>query len=103
MKNESSPRQHTLRRILRLFPEEFRSRWTSDMVQLFDDQMAEARSPRERRRVWVETLLGAAATAPREHASILAQDLKVALRGMRSQLPTTLAVMGTRCERTRRS
>ncbi len=87
--------RHWFARLVRLFPEEFRARHEPGMTQLFDDQMRDAREPRERRRVWHQVFLGALREAPREHLSIFAQDLEVALRAMRSQLGITMAAVGT--------
>src|SRR5579864_4939543 len=73
------------RALLRLFPFDFRSEFESDMEQTFRDQR-ERESKRGKIglfRLWWETLAGIFSTAPREHLSILRQDVRYALRMLR--------------------
>ncbi len=73
------------RGLLRLLPFDFRSEFESDMEQVFREQLA--RESRRGRigllRLWWETIAGIFHTAPREHLSILAQDVRYALRMLR--------------------
>jgi hypothetical protein len=57
--------------LLRLYPAEFRARFASDMVQLFSDQLRDARSGASAaglRRTWLRTLPDLVITAASEHA-----------------------------------
>ncbi len=72
------------RRLVRaLFPEDFRADYESEMARTFSAQQREAQSPGGMARLWWETLLGVARTAPREHVAQLRQDIAYALRMMR--------------------
>jgi len=85
------------RRLLRVFPFEFRRDYGEEMELVFREQCDEA--AREGRRagwlaLWWETLAGILRTAPREHGEMLRQDLGYAVRAMRSNLGfTAVAVL----------
>jgi predicted permease len=85
------------RRLLRLFPFDFRAEYGGDMQHTFADQLRDA----ERAgtpgilRLWWETLAGIFTTAPREHWEMLRQDAGFALRMMRKNLGFTLVVVLT--------
>jgi putative ABC transport system permease protein len=74
------------RRLLRLFPAEFRSDFGHDMTRTFEDQR-DAVSARGGNmahvRLWKDTVLGILATAPREHWDLLRQDVLYGLRNLR--------------------
>jgi putative ABC transport system permease protein len=73
------------RGLLRLFPFDFRDEFETDMEQTFREQR-ERESRRSRIglvRLWSETIAGIFQTAPREHLSILGQDVRYALRMLR--------------------
>jgi predicted permease len=73
------------RRLLRLFPAEFRSDFGDDMTQTFkdhrDDVVAQG-DAMSQLRLWKDTVLGVLTTAPREHWDLLRQDIKYGLRSL---------------------
>jgi putative ABC transport system permease protein len=72
--------------LLRLFPFDFRSDFGGQMEQAFRDQRAEVERRQGRPgllRLWWDTIVGIFRTAPSEHASMLGQDIRYALRMMR--------------------
>jgi putative ABC transport system permease protein len=74
------------RRLLRLFPAEFRGDFGDDMAATFTDQRRDALARGGAMgavRLWWETLRGIAATAPREHLDLLRGDVRYALRNLR--------------------
>ena len=83
------------RRLLRLFPREFRDKHGPSMEQVFRDQMREAPSKTAQRTLWARTLGDACRTAPREHVRILGHDTTLALRAMRNSVAMTTIVLLT--------
>ena len=74
------------RRLLRLFPAEFRSDFGDDMTRTFEDQRDEAAArggSMAHGRLWRDTVFGILATAPREHWDLLRQDVLYGLRSLR--------------------
>ena len=72
-------RDRLYRALLHSYPAEFRDDYGAEMTQLFRDRLrAEPEA-----RVWFDLLTDTAMTAPREHASILFNDLRYALRMLR--------------------
>jgi putative ABC transport system permease protein len=74
------------RRLLRLFPAEFRSDFGDDMTQTFQDQRDDVSArggSMEQLRLWKDTVLGILRTAPREHLDLLRQDALYGLRNLR--------------------
>jgi putative ABC transport system permease protein len=73
------------RRLLRLFPAEFRSDFGDDMTQTFqdhrDDVVAQG-DAMSHLRLWKDTVLGVLTTAPREHWDLLRQDVKYGWRSL---------------------
>jgi predicted permease len=72
--------------LLRLFPFDFRSDFGDEMEQTFREQRTEAERQAGRTgllRLWRDTIVGIFSTAPREHLSMLSQDIRYALRMMR--------------------
>jgi predicted permease len=74
------------RRLLRLLPLDFRADYGRDMEQVFHAQRREAaaRGRISAARTWLDAVADVLAIAPREHAAQLRQDVRYALRGMRS-------------------
>jgi hypothetical protein len=63
--------ERAYRGLLRLYPAEFRTRYSDEMVQLFSDQLRDARAggvPADTARTWLRTLGDLAVTAASEHA-----------------------------------
>ncbi|HET8947386.1 MAG TPA: ABC transporter permease, partial [Candidatus Polarisedimenticolia bacterium] len=89
----SSPRgdaprrgERFFRRLLRLFPAEFRGDFGDEMTRTFRDQrddVAARGGPGALLRLWMETVLGVLTTAPRAHWDLLRQDVRYGLRGLR--------------------
>jgi putative ABC transport system permease protein len=74
------------RRLLRLFPVEFRSDFGDDMTRTFKDQREDVSArggSMAQLRLWKDTVLGILTTAPREHWDLLRQDVVYGLRGLR--------------------
>ena len=66
------------RRLLGLYPADFRAEWAGEMLDLFTE-----RSRREPlRRLLVEVTVDTLKTAPKEHLAMLFQDVKYALRAL---------------------
>lgn len=66
------------RRLLRLYPSDFRNEWGEEMSDLFAAR-------RQREPLWrllADVIADTARTAPREHFSMLKQDIKYSLRGL---------------------
>src|SRR5919201_710051 len=74
------------RRLLRLFPAEFRGDFGDDMAQTFHDHHDDALSgggTGALLRLWWETIRGILTTAPREHFDLLRQDVAYGVRNLR--------------------
>ena len=74
------------RRLLRLFPAEFRGDFGDDMTRTFQDQRDEVAArggSMAHLRLWRDTVLGILTTAPREHWDLLRQDVLYGLRNLR--------------------
>jgi putative ABC transport system permease protein len=85
------------RRLLRLFPGDFRGDFADDMTATFSDQHRDARRSggRALMRLWRETVIGIVTTAPREHGDLLEQDVIYGLRGLRRAPAFALAAVVT--------
>jgi predicted permease len=83
------------RRLVRaLFPEDFRADYESEMARTFNAQQRDAASSGGLMRLWWDTLVGLARTAPREHVAQLRQDVAYALRMMhRGPAFTAIAIV----------
>jgi putative ABC transport system permease protein len=81
------------RRLLRLFPAEFRGDFGDDMAETFRDQQ-EAVMHRgniaSALALWWHTIVGIVRTAPREHVAQLTTDVRYALRNLRRHPAFTL-------------
>src|SRR5438445_11493802 len=64
------------RTLLRLYPREFRDEYGAEMTQTFRDDCAD--DPRPRR--WLALAIDVARSAPQEHAHLLLNDLRYAMR-----------------------
>ena len=74
------------RRLLRLFPAEFRGDFGDDMTRTFEehrDAVVARGGPMALLRLWKDTVVGVLTTAPREHWDLLRQDVRFGLRGLR--------------------
>jgi putative ABC transport system permease protein len=73
------------RRLLRLFPSDFRGDFGDEMTGVFRDQHREAArgGPMALMSLWWDTVKGIATTAPREHLDLLRADIRYALRNLR--------------------
>ncbi|MBZ5536247.1 MAG: ABC transporter permease [Acidobacteriia bacterium] len=90
--------QRAFRMLLRVFPMDFRENFGGEMEAVFCEQRHDV--DREGgvmglARLWWETLVGIFTTAPREHLSMLRQDVKYAFRMMRSNPGFTLVAVAT--------
>src|SRR5207302_7139945 len=84
------------RALLRVLPFDFRSEFGDDMEEAFREQRA-ATGRRKGSlglwRMWWATIADILRLAPREHASILAQDTRFTLRMMRKNRGYTIAAI----------
>src|SRR6185295_1391826 len=74
------------RRLLRLFPADFRGDFGEDMAATFHDQRRDVLAQGDTMaalRLWWDTTCGIATTAPREHLDLLRGDVRYALRNLR--------------------
>jgi putative ABC transport system permease protein len=96
MTDRGSRAEHVFRRLLRLFPAEFRGDYGDDMAATFRDQRR-AVLARDGRigavQLWWDTLRGIVTTAPREHLDLLRGDVRYALRGLRRNPAFTLVAV----------
>src|SRR5215469_8626450 len=72
------------RRCLALYPTEFRDEYGRELCLAFGDRLRAVTSIRTRREVWVEALSGILSEAPREHMSVIMQDIRYAIQTMRA-------------------
>ncbi|MGE5833393.1 MAG: ABC transporter permease [Acidobacteriota bacterium] len=74
------------RRLLRLFPAEFRNDFGDDMTHTFEEQRDDVSArggTMAHLRLWRDTVVGILTTAPREHWDLLRQDVVYGLRNLR--------------------
>lgn len=70
--------ERVYRRLLRLYPRQFRDEFGEEMAALFRERSAERSF-----RLWLQVLGDLVFLAPREHGILLKQDLRYALRALR--------------------
>jgi putative ABC transport system permease protein len=78
--------ERLFRRLLRLFPAEFRGDFGDDMAATFNEQRNEVLAQGGSMaavRLWWDTVRGVLTTAPREHLDLLQGDVRYALRNLR--------------------
>jgi predicted permease len=96
MNDRGSRSERVFRRLLRLFPAEFRGDYGDDMAATFREQRRDVLA-RDGRigavQLWSETLRGILTTAPREHLDLLRGDVRYALRGLRRNPAFTLVAV----------
>jgi len=86
-----APADRLYRLLLHLYPAEFRREYGPEMTQIFRDRAR--REPPAR--VWLDVAADLLATAPREQADVLLNDLRYAIRTIRRAPAFSLAVMLT--------
>lgn len=92
---DTSLTRRLYRLLLRLLPADFRAEFGREMEGVFvEEHAAAARRPGLVGRLWLRTVGGIVATAPRQHADVLAQDLTYAGRTLaRTPIFTATAVL----------
>jgi putative ABC transport system permease protein len=65
--------------LLRCYPQEFRDEYAGEMTQAFRDGWGANRNARR----WLDLAVDVARSAPKEHALVLLNDLRYALRTLR--------------------
>src|SRR5438552_8151990 len=84
------------RRLLHLFPADFRGDFGDDMAATFSDQRRDALErggAMAALRLWWDTIRGILTTAPREHIDLLRGDVRYALRNLRRNPSFTLVAV----------
>jgi putative ABC transport system permease protein len=81
------------RGFLALYPAEFREEYGRELCLVFVDRWREQRSPAGLLLVWLEALAGIFHEAPKEHADMILQDLRFAVRVMRKDAVVTIAAI----------
>jgi putative ABC transport system permease protein len=82
----ASRAERMFRRLLRLFPAEFRGDFGDEMAETFDQQRRDTLQhggSMGLARLWWDTVRGIATTAPREHWDLFRQDIRYGLRNLR--------------------
>lgn len=83
------------RRLLLLFPFEFRRDYGNEMSGVFAEQYQDCTSggPMPRIRLWIDTLAGALRVGPKQHLAVLRQDAGYAVRTLRASPLFTIAAV----------
>src|SRR5882672_9368109 len=83
---DMSKADRLFKRLLRLFPAEFRGDFGDDMAATFNDQRRDVLARGNSMaalRLWWDTIRGVVTTAPREHLDLLSADVRYGLRNLR--------------------
>src|SRR4051794_39993137 len=91
--NQDSRPDRIFQRLLYLFPFDFRGEYGDDMQRTFQQQREHAVRGGGLFRLWRDTALDVFRTAPREHLSVLNQDVRYALRLLRKNFGQTVAAV----------
>ena len=89
--NRNTSGERWYRRLLRLYPQEFRDEFGDEMTRLYRDRGRDE----PWWRLWCSLVVDLVRTAPSEHLSMLAQDLRHAWRGLRRTPIITATVVLT--------
>lgn len=89
----SAPRLY--RGLLAVLPTAFRNELADEMAAVAADRWRAASGPLARARLWLEWIPDLVATASREHAAILARDLRIAVRGFRREPTDPILAVAT--------
>src|SRR6266545_28493 len=84
--SEMSRADRFFKRLLRLFPADFRGDFGDDMAETFSDQRRDVLArgdAMDALRLWWDTIRGIVTTAPWEHVDLLRADVRYALRNLR--------------------
>ena len=81
--------------LLSLYPAEFRDDYGRELSLVFRDRYRDSTGIRDRTRLWIEALAGIAAEAPKEHARMILQDVRYALRMLRKHLLVSTTIILT--------
>jgi putative ABC transport system permease protein len=71
------------RKLLALYPGEFRDEYGREVAMVFADRYGRATSTTQRAQIWLEGLVGIVREAPKEHLRMVAHDLRFAARAAR--------------------
>jgi putative ABC transport system permease protein len=88
--------ERIFRRLLRLFPADFRGDYGDDMAATFRDQRRDVLSRGGAigaAQLWWDTIRGILTTAPREHLDLLRGDVRYAVRGLRRNPAFTIVAV----------
>ena len=83
------------RALLTLYPAAFRDEYRREMLLAFTDRDRGAAGAWDRARLWLEALTGVLVEAPKEHARMLAQDLRYGIRVLRERALVTTTIVIT--------